>query len=734
MGERVTHRLHFDHETRGVVDLKKVGVDVYFSHPLTEILMTAYAFDDGPIKVWEAHTGPMPDELVAAYKNPDIKKCAWNAGFERTGLDKNYDLFIPFEQWEDPSVGARHLSMPGGLDEVGNILDVPADLRKNETRGSQLRKLFTEPQQVKRRKPATNENTLFDISPTGEEKIEYVWATHLTNPTEWAEFVEYCRQDVKAERAIQDRTDIFPMIEDDWKMWYLDQKINHTGIAADRAFADQCYALAVKDKDAFVDKLKALTGLENPVSNQQMLAWAQARNYPYNSLRKEPVQTALDDEDVKMTEDGRKALGMLKYAKKTSYTKLAAISNALSADNRLRDQFMFMGSPRAGRWTGRNVQLQNMARPIKALERKGALDKAIALIRAGDYAGIQEFFRDPKTKEITPVIDVVTSCIRSAFVAEPGNRLDVGDLNAIENRVIGWVAGEDKILQVFRDGKCPYLDFGSRWFNIPYDVLAAAYYNDDSPDHADAKFKRQISKPAVLGCGYRQAGGEWGVNPQTGDRIKKGLWGYAENMHCPMTKDQAHQAVGIYRSEYKKVVNLWYDSERSVIRCLKQGSTEWIGPTKLIWCDRRKRKNGTYVLRIHLPSGRCLHYLNAKVEERENTGRDGTTYKKDTIIYEGIDATSANKMWKEIVTHGGKIVENIVQAISRDILVHAMLLADSLGFCIVGHVHDEIITENPDTEDGLGLEDLLWCLEQVPKWAPGLPLKAAGFSGYYYKK
>src|SRR5208282_473341 len=191
---------------------------------------------------------------------------------------------------------------------------------------------------------------------------------------------------------------------------------------------------------------------------------------------------------------------------------------------------------------------------------------AIQLIRAVDYEGLQKEFPND------PVIDVMTSCIRSAFVAAPGKRLAVCDLGAIENRVLGWVAGEDKILQVFRDGKDPYLDFATRWFDIPYAVLEAAYKKDD-PDAVD---KRQISKPAVLGCGYQQGGGDWGEN-KYGDKIKKGLWGYAEGMHCPMTKDQAHQAVAVFRGEYKMVVQLWYDAEDAIKRCLKTGSTEWIG-------------------------------------------------------------------------------------------------------------------------------------------------------------
>jgi DNA polymerase len=720
VGERL-RELHFDYETRSPLELSDVGVDVYFSHPQTKILMMAYAFNDGPVEVWEAHKGPFPEQLKESFVDKTITKVAWNSSFERTGTEKKFGILIPFEQWKDPSVGARHMSMPGSLDKVGSILEVPVNLRKNEDRGEILRRMFCVPLPVKRKKAATNENTLFDVSPVEDPIVDYVFRDHVSNPIEWQEFVEYCKQDVVAERALGKRVDIFPLTPTEQRMWFLDQKINHTGIAADKDFATKCFNLAKRSKDDYTDRIRKITGLENPNSNQQMLAWVSARGYPYNSLRKEPVRAALTDDQVKLADECRSALDVLKYSKKTSYTKLEAITTALSSDGRLRDQFLFYGSARAGRWTGRNVQMQNMARPIKNIERKGALDKAIALIRAEDYEGIRLAF--PKD----PIIEVMTSCVRSAFIAAPGKRLDVADLNAIENRVLGWVAGEQAILDVFSEGKCPYLDFASFWFNIPYLVIKAAYENDDP----DAKFKRQISKPAVLGCGYRQAGGDWGTN-KYGDRVKTGLWKYAEDMFCPMTKDQAHEAVSIFRKRFKKVVQLWYDSERAVARCINTGSTEWIGPTKLVWCDRRKRKNGTYVLRIHLPSGRCLHYLNARVEEREQKGRDGTTYVKDTIIYEGIDQIT--KMWTDLTTHGGKIVENVVQAIARDLFVEGMLKADEIGLTIVAHAHDEVLTENDDTLEGMGLDDLIWCMSQVPEWAPGLPLTANGWSGYYYHK
>jgi DNA polymerase len=722
LGERLSI-LHFDYETRSPLELEDVGVDVYFSSPLTEILMCAYAFDDEPVKVWEVHKSEIPKELNDAFVNPDVTKAAWSCSFERTGTEKKLGIFIPFEQWYDPSVGARYMSMPGGLDKVGEILDLPINLRKNAERGWELVKMFSMPIPVKKKKAATDENTLFAISPTKETEIarDYKYRDQITNPSEWAEFVEYCKQDVVAERAIGKRVDVFPLEPQEKKMWFLDQKINHRGIAANRDFATKCFKLAQRNKDEYTNKLRAMTGLENPNSGPQMLSWVTPKGYPFTSLRKEPVRAALDDKDVKLTDDCRAALSILKYSKKTSYTKLEALTTCMSIDDRARDLFLFYGSARAGRWTGKNFQPHNMARPIKNIERKGGLQKAIDLIFAEDYDGLKAAFPDD------PVIDVMTSCIRSSLIAAPGKRLDVSDLNAIENRVLGWLADEQAILDVFREGKDPYLDFASFWFNIPYATLKAQYDAGDP----DAIFMRQISKPAVLGCGYRQAGGAWGKNKK-GDRVKTGLWKYAEDMFCPMTQDQAHEAVHIFRTRYKKVVNLWYDVERAVARCINSGTTEWLGPTKTVWCDRRKRKNGEYVLRIHLPSGRCLHYLNAHMEERENTGRDGTTYKKDTIVYEGFNQEL--KMWGEVTTHGGKLVENIVQGIARDILVDGMLRADEIGLCIVGHVHDEIVTENPDTEDGLGLEDLVWCMSQVADCYPGLPLQAKGWSGYFYKK
>lgn len=729
--------LHLDFETQSALDLSDVGVHNYAAHKTTKILMLAYAFGNGPVNVWLPHEGPMPKKLVKGLLDRTIKKGAWNAGFERTNLDEQCDIWIPYEDWVDPMTTARYLSMPGSLSAVGEILDIDYKLRK-DARGEELIELFSKPLPMKTRKKATDENTLFPISPTEETQVNYVFADHISHPDEFAAFVEYCKQDIVAERALGDMMAWSDLPEREQKIWYLDQKINDSGFPADRNFVTLALDLAAEDKGIQTQNLSKITGLEKP-TNQKFLPWIQAEGYPYNSLRKEPVKVAMSDPEVKLTDKGRLALEIRKKSSKTSYTKLAAILPALSPDDRLRDQFLFMGSSRCGRWSGKAVQLHNLARPIKTVEKEKDIEAARQLVYAKDFQGIVKRFTEVDQKDQDgnklpdkpgSVVDVVTSCIRSVFVAPKGKKMVVCDLNAIENRVLGWVSGENKILDVFKLGRCPYMDFGSKMYKIPYDVIADTASKPHKPRGVDGKEKRQVAKPAVLGAGYRLSGGKWGVN-KYGDRIKTGLWGYAENMGVNISRDLAVESVKAFRAEYKKVVSFWYASENAVNKVVKHGGVEMIGPTGLIWCDRKKRKDGSFVLRIHLPSGRYLNYLNAKTYSKEFMGDDGP-YEKETFTYEGVDQQT--KQWGTVDSHGGKITENIVQAISRDVLADAMIEADEIGFEIVAHVHDEIVTLVDDVEDSLGLNDLRCIMATTPKWAPGLPLDAAGYEGAYYRK
>lgn len=411
---------------------------------------------------------------------------------------------------------------------------------------------------------------------------------------------------------------------------------------------------------------------------------------------------------MSLTEAGRRALILRKQTSKTSYTKLDRIRDIVSSDGRLRDQFSFLGSSRAGRWSGHGVQIHNLPRPTKAVEQN--LSGALALLEAGNSAAVE--------KELGFPLEVVAGCLRSMFQAPPGYKLIVSDLNAIENRGLGWVARCDAILDVFRKNRCPYLDFSTKLHGESYEELETAYKAGD----ALAKQRRQDSKPPVLGAGYRLGGGEE-IETEDGDIIRTGLWGYAQNMGIELSREQAHNAVKVFREAYPEVKQLWYDLEDAAFRAMKDNTSQERGRCVFQAFGPKKARK---LLRILLPSGRGLHYIRPKLEMREFMGQD-----KLTLTYEGID--QKKHIWTRIQTQGGKLTENIVQAISRDILLNGMFLAEQRGLTIVGHIHDEIITLVPESSP-LGLADLRTCMIESPTWAADFPLNADGFEDKTYRK
>lgn len=722
--------LYLDFETRSALELKEVGLDNYVRHRTTKPLMLAWAVDDGDVQMWLPDEAPMPQKLVNSLNDCEVKKVAWNAGFERNVFRHCLGIWIPYEEWIDPMVYARYLSLPGNLDEAIRRLALPKTAWKIED-GKRLMGLFSKPVVQKKRKKATDENTLFDVSPREDVEVEPVFNDKTTHPDDWKLFKEYCIQDVVAERAFLTAVmKPFPLPPDEVRMWYLDQKINDAGMYADEAFAANSVALAEKAKGLALDEQRKLTNLSNPNSNSQMLAWVKQFGYPYNSLRKEPVKAALDG-DLITDKNCRAVLLLRGESAKTSYTKLKKIQSAINReDHRLRNQFLFLGSARAGRWSGQDVQLHNMARPIKELEDEDTMEHARQAIYAKDYDAL---------RSISPsVLTIVTSCIRSTFIAPPGKRLNVCDESEVETRVAAWFCGCEPLMQVYRENRSVYLDFASKMYQIPYADLYKAYKAGDK----DAKAKRTVAKPAVLGCVYRLSGGGWGKN-RYGDTIKTGLWGYAENMGVKMPQELAEKSVAVFREVYKEVKDMWYDLERAVVHVLEHKNAKaWLGPGEAGTCvtiskvNRGKDEFGTQrlpILKIKLPSGRCLHYIDAELIEEERTNqKTGETYMKKVMHYKGINQET--KAWEQIKTHGGKLLENIVQAISRDVLANAMLRADESDFEIIGHVHDEIITLSDDDAMAPGLRDLQRIMSVTPNWAPGLLLGAAGYEGYYYKK
>lgn len=753
--------LFADFESRGIVELQgknSVGLYNYWAHPQTQALMFAYGLGDISLtpldmKIWRLWLGePMPHDLEDYLADERIPLVAFNSAFERLGL-KKLGHELPISRFEDPQVSARYLSLPPDLETVGDILGLPFNLAKQK-RGAELIKLFSIPVIKKAKKP-TKKN------PEGVPGRIYFndWNSH---PTEWEEWCEYCKQDCVAEREILRREQLlgaFPMPELERRLWIFDQKVNDRGIPVNRQFVTNGLALAQRAKAAAKQAGCEFTGLENFNSRDQLLPWLQARGYEDDTLEKDAVTTALKFSTT-LTPEARKALKMRQSAASTTFQKLAAVLRQICPDDRLRGQFIFMGSARCGRWSGNAVQMHNMARPVPLFEDEAVVEEARNLIFGMNYDGIIDHYKtDEKQglvrREAPQMLDeerdygavllTIKNVIRTIFETKPGKRFNVCDLNAIETRMAGYMCQCGDLIAVFvprpgkKNGLDPYLAFASKMTGISYEDLDAALHSKDPLVKATAKRHRQIAKPAVLGAVYRLKGGGIVIIWKTGRKGKDGLWDYAEKMGVDMSQEQANDAVRAFRASYPEIVKGWYDLERLVMEVLQGGpkTTRTWGPNgiykfdKLVINDRGATRN---ILRLQLPSGRYLHYFDARVENRKKgwKDREGKDVYKPTIVYANIDQET--HLWGETETHGGKILENLDQGSSRDVLAVKLLMFEEAGLPVVGHVHDEGITETDDDPLSPGLPEMDAIMRMPIDFLPGFILGCDGFEDHYYHK
>lgn len=668
--------LHLDYETFSEVDLKKRGLPVYAADSSTEVLMLGWAFDNDPTELWQPHLSPMPREVRRAMESDELL-VAWNAAFERWISGHVLGIQTERTQWRDPMVMAYALSMPGALETVCKIVGLPPEKQKIAD-GKRLLRKFSQPRKPTKNKPWARDN----------------WETE---PEDWELLCDYCRQDVDTERDVLRRIRKWPLPKHEWEVWFLDQKINDAGLPIDPLMVRNAPAMAKVVRDELLEEANRITGLGNSNSNQLLLPWLNERGYPYDVLQKAKVAKAVDDPPEDLTPEALQVLQLRQQWSRTSTRKYIAMERAVSADGRLRHMFQYAGAGRTWRWAGRRVQLQNLPRPTKDVEQD--LETATDAIRANNLPFIQIAFDNP--------MDVLSSCIRSAIRAPEGKKIVVADLNAIENRVLGWLTGCDKILQVFANGLCPYKDFGTQMFQIPYDEIT--------------KDQRTLSKPAVLGGGYMLGGGEL-----KGDE-KTGLWGYADSMGIKMTRDEAHRSVEVFRATYPEVVKFWDEIDRAARRCLSTQKPQEVGPLRF--------DISAPFLRMHLPSGRCLYYVRPALKMWDMPWKKKGTDKPDrriSITYEGLNQTT--RKWGRQSTHPGKLTENADQGIARDILAPGLIEADRRGFEVIGHVHDEIITL-VDEDSPLGVPELCECMAEIHlPWAPDLPLKAEGYEDVIFKK
>jgi DNA polymerase bacteriophage-type len=709
--------IHTDFETYSEAELggkMSVGIHNYAAHPSTRALMLAYAFDEEEPKLWFPDSEVIPADLATRLEDPHEEIAAWNSTFERYIFWYVLRIKLAIERFVDPQASARYLSLPGDLEDVGNILRLPADMQKDKE-GERLIEMFSKPNKMRKKR--------------GEEARTYQ-RTRETDPADWIKFGIYCKRDVIAEREIQRRLTllkVFPLPERERRIWIRDQQINDRGIPTDLMFVKSAFKLATQEKKEALESQNKLTGLENANSRPQLLGWAQDHGYKKKTLKKETVAAELKF-NTEMDPICRQVLEARKAASSTSYKKLSAILRQVSPDGRLRNQFIYMGSARCGRWSGNAVQLQNMARPTPEFEDEKVMTDARQMIYDEDYQKIRDRFGS--------VLTTVKSCLRTSFVVQPGRKFRVCDLNAIETRVGAWVSGCENLMNVFKEGHDPYLDYAMKMTQIPYEKLNADLHSKDPKIKAAAKLHRQIAKPVVLGCVYRLGGG--GMGMKKGDPIKTGLWGYAENYGVEMTQKQAADNVKIFRDSYPEIPRFWYACEEAVKDVLKEGTVRVkreIGPNGCIKIDKVTLEDRDPILRIQLPSGRFIHYMDASIQSIKMPWKDSEEKDvyKPSLIYSGIN--QENHQWEVGVTsHGGKLMENIVQGIARDVIAEDLLICEDVGIEIDAHAHDELIGETEDTMFAPGLLDMAEIMGRPIPWLPGLLLAGDGFESDFYRK
>jgi len=712
---------HLDWEVRSVPNLEDVGLDVWLSHPDAKIILANWAVGDNKVKTWQPHLNPqLPNELADLLADPFSLCHAWGSNFERQVALRLLGIDKPVHEWVCVMSAARFAGLPGKLDEAGKVLGL-GDESKLET-GKELINLFCVPTEV------GGEETLYGIS-------EPLFNGPDTHPTEWAKFVEYGRGDIIAERAALKKIKPYWPSEEEWETWRLDSKINETGWPVDLLLVRNAREIALRARGPLLERLKSLTGVSNPESRDQILEWVKPQGYLFESLGKEFIARALAGE-CELTPEGREVLELRLQTAKSSVHKYTALADMTAADGRLRYQYTYYGA-HTGRWAAHGVNVGNLLKPNKKVEKE--LKLAVDLVRLMDYDGIVKHFEKP--------LDVAAGVQRSAFRAPEGFKFVVADLNAIENRCIGYLARCDAILRVFREGLDPYLAFAVRMYNMSYEALLAEF-------NAGNKEKRTYCKAPVLGGGYSLGPGEERIDEKTGLKFFTGLMGYARNMGIELPQEVATEAIAVLRKEWKEVTWLWKDIERAAAFAIRHpGHVTGVGVPELKWefelFERAGRKiqeptlsfkcHSDKVLELILPSKRPLYYWTPRVETQHKTWegiRDGKKvkreYDQDVIFYHAKDPKT--KQWVETDTFGGHLVENATQGDARDILVDGLKRADKIGFSVVGHCYDEAVTLVA-IDSGLGVKELCECLS-VPseRYGGNLSLAAEGFESDVYRK
>lgn len=649
--------LGIDIETYSSNDLPSCGVYKYVEAEDFTILLFAYSVDGGPVTCCDFAQGEeLPEEILAALRDPKVVKTAFNAAFERICISKYYGwpLMDP-AQWRCTMVRAARMGLPLSLGQCGEVLKL-ADGKMKE--GAALIRYFSCPTRKK-------DGTIVRHLPSDA-------------PDRWEVFVKYNIRDVEVEQAILKIVRRLEPADFDEELYTVDQLINDRGVMIDRQLVDNAARFDEEYKQHLLAEAQELSGMDNPNSPSQIKEYLQkVTGQVFQSLNKK----SLDDieDSLKYWPKARKVLALRREMGKTSNKKYCAMQQCVCSDGRIHGLLQFCGAARTGRWAGRLVQVQNL--PQNHLQ---DLDYARNLVKAGDLEDFELNYGNPT--------QVLSELIRTAFIAKPGCTFHVCDFSAIEARVIAWLAGETWVLDVFRKGGDIYCATASQMFGVPVEK------------HGANAELRQKGKIAVLALGY--GGGVSALEAMGGSRMG-------------LSQQEEKDIMLRWREANPKIVKLWKIIELAAIRALQTGETITIN---------RGIEVGRHwgCLTIKLPSGRTICYPRASIGVERNDGWRGD---HPIIEYEGLNQIT--KKWEKIRTYGGKLTENVVQSIARDILGIVILRAYRESLNIVFHIHDEIIVE---AEADQTLKDVEKLFSEPISWCTDLPLKGAGYSTPYYLK
>lgn len=652
--------LSIDLETYSSVDIKTSGAYKYVESDDFEIMLLAYAFNDGPVHLIDLTVDSLPHDLLDYLETPGVLKTAFNANFERLCLSKHFNKKIPVKQWACTAVHALTLGLPSTLDMVGKALRLSEEKQKLAT-GKALIKYFCCPCAPTK----TNGGRIRNLPAHAPEK--------------WEQFKEYCKQDVEVERTIRGKLLRFPPLPVEQKLWNLDQKINDLGVKVDQVLVNNAIECDELYQAKMLMEATELTGLSNPNSPAQLKKWmSETEGMDVLSMTKDyliELKQQVESPKVKRVIELRQEMS------KTSVKKYLAMDRAVCKDSRIRGLLQFYGANRTGRWAGRLVQVQNL--PRNYLD---DLDLARNLLISGDYDTLELLFGS--------VPDVLSQLIRTAFIPAKGNRFIVADFSAIEARVIAWLAGEKWRLEVFASHGYIYEASASQMFKVPWSEFQT--YIDQEKKHP----LRAKGKVSELALGYQ--GGP-------GALVKMGA------LDMGLEENELPALVQTWRNSNPAIVKLWYDVGNKAMEAIRERSS-----VKFKYGMEFTYESGMFF--IKLPSGRRLAYARPKIEINR--------FDKEGITYEGMDQTT--KQWCRMDTYGGKLVENIIQAIARDCLRESLLRVDEEGYKTAMHVHDEMVIDAPD---GFGsLDHVIGIMAEPIKWAPGLLLRGDGYETNYYKK